>query len=64
MMSGQGANPTFFNKKIKYYMNKTLANPPFAISPQKLFSFTRYLSFCLDFLVMYQNGFIKKKIMT
>ena len=23
------------------------------ISPQKLFSFSRYLSFCLDFLVMY-----------
>ena len=30
------------------------------ISPQKLFSFSRYLSFCLDFLVMYQNGLIKK----
>ena len=42
-------------------MSKTLANLPFAISPQKLFSFTRYLSFCLDFLVMYQNGLIKKK---
>ena len=30
------------------------------ISPQKLFSFSRYLSFCLDFLVMYRNGLIKK----
>ena len=29
-------------------------------SPQKLFSFWRYLSFCLDFLVIYQNGLIKK----
>ena len=30
------------------------------ISFQKLFSFSRYLSFCLDFLVIYQNGLIKK----
>ena len=37
------------------------------ISPQKLFSFSRYLNVCLDvfffffdFLVMYQNGLIKK----
>ena len=30
------------------------------ISPQKLFSFSRYLSFCLDFLVMQQNGLIRK----
>ena len=30
------------------------------ISPQKLFSFSRYLSLCLDFLVMHQNGLIKK----
>ena len=30
------------------------------ISPWKLFPFSRYLSFCLDFLVMYQNGLIKK----
>ena len=30
------------------------------ISPQKLFMFSRYLSFCLDFLAMYQNGLIKK----
>ena len=30
------------------------------ISPQKLFSFSKYLSFCLDFLVMYQNGLIRK----
>ena len=30
------------------------------ISPQTLFSFSRYLSFCLDFLVIYQNGMIKK----
>ena len=30
------------------------------ISPQKLFSFSRYLSFCLDFSVMYRNGLIKK----
>ena len=29
----------------------------FFISPQKLFSFSRYLSF--DFLVVYQNGLIK-----
>ena len=25
-----------------------------------LFSFSRYLNFCLDFLVIYQNGLIKK----
>ena len=30
------------------------------ISPQKLFFFPRYLSFCLDVLVMYQKGLIKK----
>ena len=30
------------------------------ISPQKLFSFSRYLSVCLEFLVMYQNDLIKK----
>ena len=30
------------------------------ISPQKLFLFSRYLSFYLDFFVMYQNGLIKK----
>ena len=27
---------------------------------KKLFSFSRYFSFYLDFLVMYQNGLIKK----
>ena len=30
------------------------------ISPKKLFLFLRYLSFCLDFLFMYQNSLIKK----
>ena len=25
-----------------------------------LFSFSRYLSFCLDFLVIYKNGLIRK----
>ena len=30
------------------------------ISTQMLFSFSRYLCFCLDILVMYQNGLIKK----
>ena len=30
------------------------------ISPQKLFPFSWYLSFCVDFLVMYQNDLIKK----
>ena len=29
-------------------------------STQKLFSFSRYLSFCLQFLVMYRSGLIKK----
>ena len=29
-------------------------------SPQQLFSFSRYVSFYLDFLVMYRNGLIKK----
>ena len=29
------------------------------ISPQKLFSFSRYLNFCLDFLVMQQNDLIR-----
>ena len=32
----------------------------FFISPQKLFAFWRYLIFCLEFLVMYQNSLIKK----
>ena len=31
------------------------------IPPQKLFSFSRYLSFCFDFLVMSQNGLIRRK---
>ena len=30
------------------------------ISPRKLFPFSRYLNFCLDFLVMYRNCLIKK----
>ena len=30
------------------------------ISPQNLVSFSRYLSFCLDFLVMYKNSLIRK----
>ena len=30
------------------------------ISPRKLFPFSRYLNFCLDFLVMYRNALIKK----
>ena len=30
------------------------------ISPQKLFLFSRYLIFCLNFLVMQQNGLIRK----
>ena len=30
------------------------------VSPKKLFSFSRYLRFCLDFLVMQQNSLIKK----
>ena len=30
------------------------------ISPQKLFLFLKYLSFCRGFLVVYQNGLIKK----
>ena len=32
------------------------------ISPQKLFSFSRYLSFCLDFSVMYRNGLMLPNI--
>ena len=32
----------------------------FLISSQKLFLFSRYLSFCFDFLVTYRNGLIKK----
>ena len=30
------------------------------ISPEKLFSFSRYLNFCLDFWVMQQNNLIRK----
>ena len=30
------------------------------ISPQKLFSFSRQLKFCLDFLVTQKNGLIRK----
>ena len=30
------------------------------ISHQKLFLFSRYLNFCLDFLVMQQNGLLRK----
>ena len=36
-----------------------LMKMPF-ISPQKLFSFSRYLKFCLDFLLMWKNGLIRK----
>ena len=32
----------------------------FFISRQKPFLFSKYLSFCLDFLVMYQNSLIRK----
>ena len=32
------------------------------ISPQKFFSFSRYLSFCLTFLIMHRNGLIKDKV--
>ena len=38
---------------------KTMKNAFFL--RQKLFSFSRYLSFCLDFLVVYRNGMIKKE---
>ena len=31
------------------------------ISPEKLFSFARYLNFCLDFLVKHRNGSVRKK---
>ena len=30
------------------------------ISPSKLFTFSRYLSFCFDFLVIYKNSLIRK----
>ena len=30
------------------------------ISPQKFFSFSRYLRFCLDILVMYRNDLMNK----
>ena len=30
------------------------------MSPERLFSFTRYLNFCLEFLIMQRNGFIRK----
>ena len=30
------------------------------ISPYKFFSFSRYLIFCLDILVIYRNGLIRK----
>ena len=33
----------------------------FFISPQKLFSFSRYFGFCLDLLVMYHNDFMYQK---
>ena len=32
----------------------------FYFTLQKLFSFSRYLNFCLDFLVTYKNGLIRK----
>ena len=31
------------------------------ISPQKFFSFSRYLNFCLDFLLMWENGLIRRQ---
>ena len=31
------------------------------IPTQKLFSFSRYLNFCFDFLVMWQDNLIRKK---
>ena len=34
----------------------------FFISLEKLFSFSRYLSFCVDFLVMQKNELIRKII--
>ena len=33
------------------------------ISPQKFFLFSRYLSFCLDFLLMYQNSLINGNVL-
>ena len=36
----------------------------FFISSQKLFPFSRYLSFCIDFLAMYQNSLIRKVRLT
>ena len=30
------------------------------ISPSKLFSFSRYLNFCLDFMVKQKNGLLRK----
>ena len=37
---------------------KMMKNP--FISPQKLLLFSRYLGFCLDLLLIQQNGFIRK----
>ena len=55
------------NKENKTWLKfkRKIVNPAFAevprnlfILPQKRFPFSRYLSFCLDFLVSYQNGLI------
>ena len=40
MMSGYSANPIFFNKKIKDWMSRTLANPP--LPPSDNISFLPY----------------------
>ena len=43
-----------------FWQLKAFKNDENFISPQKLFLFSRYLNFCLDFLVMYQKGLIRK----
>ena len=43
-----------------FWQLKAFKNDENFISPQKLFLFSRYLNFCLDFLVMYQNGLNRK----
>ena len=42
MTSGHGANPIFFNKKIKVWMSKTLSDPPTPMSTSNNISFLPY----------------------
>ena len=55
-LKGTLRSGTIFDKLDSFKMMKNV----FFISPSKLFSFSQYLSFYLDFLFMYENFLIRK----